>query len=74
MKIAMILLGTFTPCFLTFGPMFMVMSGHPDTPMSAIYGFGAAFGLGCGLVYLFVLVHSLKNELDELKHHDKLAE
>ena len=74
MKIAMRLLGTFTPVFLTFGPVFMVISGHPDTPMAAIIGFGGAVGLGFGLVYLFWMVLSLKNELDELNHHDKLTE
>ena len=74
MKIAMRFLGTFTPVFLTFGPVFMVISGHPDTPMTAISGFGGAAGLGFGLAYLFRMVHSLKNELDELNHHDKLTE
>ena len=75
--------GTFTPVFLTVGPLFMVFSGQEEsqTTMFYIYGFGGALGLGFGLVYLFIgltylfrMVHSLKNELDELNHHDKLTE
>ena len=68
MEIAMRILGTFTPAFLSFGPIFIFFSGQAksQTTKSTIYGLGGAVALGLGLLYLFLMVQSLKNELDEL--------
>jgi hypothetical protein len=52
---------------LFFGPPLMVMSGYGLG--GAWYGLVGAFGLSFGLVYIFRMLHSLKNELDELKKH-----
>lgn len=60
------------PVCLSFGPIFMVMSGmqkYPSPKIFSIIGPAAALGLSCGLVYIFRMLHSLKNELDELKKH-----
>lgn len=61
----------FIPAFLTGGPIFIVMSGSAKypSPIFAFGGLGAAFALSFGLLYLFRMLHSLKNELDELKKH-----
>ena len=57
---------------VTFGPIFMVMSGmqqYPSPIIFSIIGTAAAIGLSFGLVYLLQMLRSLKNELDELKKH-----
>jgi len=62
----------FMPVFLSFGPIFMVMSGmqqYPSPIIFSIIGTAAAIGLSFGLVYLLQMLRSLKNELDELKKH-----
>ena len=62
----------FVPVFLSFGPIFIVMDGsakYPSPIIFSIIGTAAALGLSFGLFYMLRMLHSLKDELDELKKH-----
>ncbi len=55
------------PGLISFGPVFMVISGVTGRMPLPIFGYGGAVGLSIGLVVMFRQIQNQQSELDRLK-------